>query len=217
MSFGDGFLEHSLLELFERNLLEHRILLPAQLEQAPATMPHVRMHNGTIWNWNRALIGFEQDGSPHLRIEHRPMSASPTIADLFADTTLYIGLVHFLATMNVAPETRISFDQAKRNFYSAARKGLAAEVKWLTGATSPIAQLLRDGLQNQSFEATAQLGIDGEFLDACQQVISGRLENMQNGAAWQRRKFDQSAGNARDMLLEYAERQTQATPVHTWN
>ena len=102
VSFGDRYLEHSLLEMFESNL-HRRVLLPVELEEPPALMPHVRMHNGTIWNWNRPLIGFEADGQPHLRIEHRPMSASPSMADLFADVSFYLGLVNYLANLQDPP------------------------------------------------------------------------------------------------------------------
>jgi hypothetical protein len=43
-------------------------------------LPHLRLHNGTIWRWNRPLLGFEANGTPHLRIEHRVMPAGPSIA-----------------------------------------------------------------------------------------------------------------------------------------
>ncbi len=135
VSFGDQFLQESLFELFEHNFQHHRVLLPVHIEQAPARMPYVRMHNGTIWNWNRALIGFEADGQPHLRIEHRPMSASPSLADLFADLSFYLGLVHYLATLPEPIESQINFNSARHNFYVAAKSGLAAQIQWLDGRT----------------------------------------------------------------------------------
>ncbi len=118
VTFGSQYLEHSMLELFESNLANHRVLLPSVTEEALDKLPHVRMHNGTLWNWNRGLLGFEADGQPHLRIEHRPMSASPSLDDLFADLMFYLGTTHALASSKEKPEACLPFDQAKRNFYA---------------------------------------------------------------------------------------------------
>lgn len=32
----------------------------------PDRVPHLRLHNGTLWSWNRPLIGFEDNGQPHV-------------------------------------------------------------------------------------------------------------------------------------------------------
>ena len=36
----------------------------------------LRLHNGTIYRWNRACYGIT-DGKPHLRIENRVMPVGP--------------------------------------------------------------------------------------------------------------------------------------------
>lgn len=216
VTFGDAYVDDSLLELFEHNALKHRILLPADLQRAPSTMPYVRMHNGTIWNWNRALIGFENDGSPHLRIEHRPMSASPSIADLFADTTFYLCLAHHFATSAVALESLVPFETAHENFYAGARFGLSANISWLDGRTDTIAELLSSGIAQAAFDAGAELGIESNFLRACEETIRGRLETKQNGATWQRRKYSEYHGDVARLLLDYEANQDSGHPVHTW-
>ncbi len=40
----------------------------------------LRLHNGTIYRWNRACYGIT-DGKPHLRIENRVMPAGPSTLD----------------------------------------------------------------------------------------------------------------------------------------
>ena len=62
-------------------------------DSSPNKFSHVRFHNGTIWRWNRPLIGFDHDGQVHLRIEHRVVPAGPTIKDCVANAALFFGLV----------------------------------------------------------------------------------------------------------------------------
>jgi len=38
----------------------------------------LRMHNGTVWRWNRACYGVA-DGIAHLRIENRALPSGPTV------------------------------------------------------------------------------------------------------------------------------------------
>ena len=92
VSMGSNYLERSCLEIFEENLRDHPPLLPISFDDAPEALHHLRLHNGTIWRWNRPLVGFDADGSPHLRIEQRILPAGPTIADMMANTALYLGL-----------------------------------------------------------------------------------------------------------------------------
>ena len=66
-------------------------------DDPPATLRHLRLHNGTIWRWNRPLIGFDPNGVPHLRIEHRVLPAGPTICDMIANAALYLGLARYVA------------------------------------------------------------------------------------------------------------------------
>ncbi|MEO8271326.1 MAG: hypothetical protein ABI557_16510, partial [Aureliella sp.] len=175
VSFGRAYLEESLMELFEDNFKYHGILLPAPVDEAPARMPHVRMHGGTIWNWNRPLIGFEADGRPHLRIEHRPMSASPSLSDLFADLLFYLGLTHYLARLPECPESQLEFTQTRENFYAAAKFGLAAEVVWSDGRKWALTELVQGLLLPSAIEAMAELGIPESQIKDTEDGFAGGL------------------------------------------
>lgn len=216
VSFGTRYLRESLLELFQQTAT-HRVMLPVEIEQAPAKMPYVRMHNGTTWNWNRPLIGFEADGHPHLRIEHRPMSASPSMLDLFADVAFYLGLVHWLAGYDPRIETLLAFDDAKSNFYAAAKSGLKASVRWIDGRTYPIDTLIRETVLEPAVEAMHELGIAADSVRGFHEILSARIETGQNGAAWQLRKFSECDEDPRQLLLEYEANQRTSQPVHSWN
>ncbi len=217
VSFGRRYLENSLIELFEDNASFHRPLLPVEIEQAPARMPHVRLHGGAVWNWNRALIGFEADGQPHLRIEHRPMSASPSLHDLFADMRFYLGLVHYLANLSISPESQIAFDVAKQNFYSGARHGLRGSVQWLDGRQYCIADLLQSELLPRALDGMVALNMASSMIEQCGECLQGRIESQQNGAQWQRIAFDSCQPNLQQLLESYMSHQLSGHPVHTWS
>ncbi len=188
VTFGGGYIRESLLELFAENLAHYPPLLPVDLSAEPAErLPHLRLHNGTIWRWNRPLLGFEPDGTPHLRIEHRVMPAGPSIPDTIANAALYYGLIHELARMTPPVSAMLDFARCRANFYAAARDGLRAEVVWLNGRRLPLRQLLLEELLPLARRGLRALEIDAadaaEYLD----LIAARVESGRTGADWQRR------------------------------
>lgn len=89
VSFGSGYIKESILECFEENLKDFYILLPI-IEKDDGTLSHLRLHNGTIWRWNRPLLGFNEQGLPHIRIEHRAILAGPTFIDMIANAAFFM-------------------------------------------------------------------------------------------------------------------------------
>ncbi|MFQ5483657.1 MAG: hypothetical protein ACE5ER_12970, partial [Nitrospinaceae bacterium] len=55
VTFGSGFCRESILELFLENLHGVPVLLPMVFDEDPHWLSHLRLHNGTIWRWNRPL------------------------------------------------------------------------------------------------------------------------------------------------------------------
>ncbi len=188
VTFGSGYIRESLLELFAENRAYYPPLLPVDLSAEPVErLPHLRLHNGTIWRWNRPLLGFELDGTPHLRIEHRVMPAGPSIPDTIANAALYYGLIYELARMTPPVGAMLDFAHCRANFYAAARDGLRAEVVWLNGRRLPLRQLLLEELLPLARRGLRALDIDAadaaEYLD----LIAARVESGGTGADWQRR------------------------------
>lgn len=216
VSFGVRYAERSVLECFEANSDRYPILLPRLSEEPAEALRHLRLHNGTIWRWNRPLVGFEPDGRPHLRIEHRVAPAGPTPRDAVANAAFYFGLVTALARSPEPPEARLDFGTARANFYEAARYGLAARVTWLDGRRGSLAELLRDHLLPQAAEGLAQLGVlpteTAEWLG----ILRGRLASGRNGAAWQRGWVGRHGRDMLALTLACRDRQCQDRPVHEW-
>jgi len=116
VTFGSGYADRSLEECFLENRTHYPIMLPLAMDEISEHLAHLRLHNGTIWRWNRALIGFDGPGQPHLRIEQRVPPAGPTMVDMAANMGFYYGLVEALATSAIAPEGRLLFATARANF-----------------------------------------------------------------------------------------------------
>ncbi len=77
VNFGFRYAKRSIMETFQANLDRYPVLMPQLMDEPLERLAHLRLHNGTIWRWNRPLIGFDESGRPHLRIEHRVLPFGP--------------------------------------------------------------------------------------------------------------------------------------------
>ncbi len=215
VSFGSGYARHSLMEVFHENAEHFPVLLPVELEEAAERFSHLRLHNGTIWRWNRPLVGFDEDGTAHLRIEHRVLPAGPSVPDTIANAALFFGLSSFLASLEEAPERQLDFAQVRDNFYAAARYGLNAGITWMDGRHGRISELLVQ-LLPQAMEGLLQLGCDRAKSEYYLSIIEQRLLSGQTGAAWQLKWMDKHGEDAASLVAAYLERQDSGLPVHRW-
>ncbi len=215
VTFGSGYVRRSLMELFEENLQHYPVLLPEDFGEDPQ-LHHLRLHNGTIWRWNRPLVGFDAAGRPHLRIEHRVVPAGPSIIDAMANAAFYYGLVTSLAGEAVPPESRLPFNQARDNFYSAARHGLRAAIRWQDDRTHAMPDLIRDALLPLARAGLEQLGVAVDDREQLLAIIAERNATGQNGAAWQRAWVARHGRDMTALTAAYLERQESGEPVHLW-
>jgi len=217
VGFGSGYARESLFECFQENLDHFPVLLPMRFEGADEQMQHLRLHNGTIWRWNRPLIGFDAGGRPHLRIEHRVMAAGPTVADLIANAAFCYGLLEYLAHMPTPPEQELPFTQARDNFYLAARHGLGATVSWLGGHKGALRGLILDELLGLARVGLRRLEVDAADIRTYMGIVEERVRSGQTGAAWQRAWVQRHGRDMRALTDAYARRQNTARPVHEWD
>ena len=216
VSFGTGYLHESLMECFQENLEHYPPLLPERFDEGDETLPHVRLHNGTIWRWNRPLLGFDDDGTPHLRIEHRVVPGGPSIPDLIANAAFFFGLVQSLGNSEMAAELQLSFADARDNFYSAARDGFEAQVRWLDGRRGKMQVLLAEHLLAQARQGLHALAIDPADIAYYLGIIEERVRKGCNGAVWQRAYVAEHGANMAGLVEAYRERQNSGRPVHEW-
>ena len=217
VSFGTGYAKNSLFECFVENEQHFPILLPIAFEEEDCRMCHLRLHNGTIWRWNRPLIGFDDDATPHLRIEHRVLPGGPTVIDSIASAAFFYGLVHALATRDVAPEVQLPFAVARDNFYAAARDGLDAHITWLDGRKLPSQTLLLDQLLPLAGYGLDLLDIDAEERDLYLAIVKERVRNACTGSSWQRAWVARHGRDMQALTEAYYTRQQSGEPVHEWD
>ena len=214
-SFGSGYAGYSLLECFRENAERFEPLLPVRLSEDREGLPHLRLHNGTIWRWNRPIVGFDEDGRLHLRTEHRPMGAGPSVADMMAHLGFAIGLMAALGSDADPPEQRLPFDVARRNFYAAARDGLEAQLQWIDGRVLPAEELLLE-LLPRAHAGLLGLGVDTPLADGWMALLEARLAKRLSGARWQLARLDALGGDLAAMTLDYVRHQASGEPLHLW-
>jgi gamma-glutamyl:cysteine ligase YbdK (ATP-grasp superfamily) len=225
VSFGSGYARNSIMECFTENLDHFPVLLPTHFDSSPEKFEHLRLHNGTLWRWNRPLIGFDDNGKPHLRIEQRVASAGPTIIDSIANAAFYYGLTQALCEKDIAPESELSFAQARDNFYACAQHGLDAHLVWLDGQKHQAQSLLLKVLLPMAHAGLASLGVSDADSSRYLGVIEARVRNACNGAAWQRafvatldtKSATNNGSNMQQLLSAYLQRQHSGAPVHEWD
>ena len=216
VTFGSGYVRQSVFECFAENEQHYPLLLPMQFHDGLDQMSHVRLHNGTIWRWNRPLIGFDYDGIPHLRIEHRVIPGGPTIPDMIANAAFYFGLVQSLMAMETPPDQLLEFSVARDNFYTAAKLGLDAHVTWLDERRGSVRQLMQEQLLPQARQGLQQLEIDAADIDRYLGIIEGRLQTGQTGSVWQREYVARHGKDLAAMTQAYHAHQEKGAPVHEW-
>lgn len=219
VGFGSGYARHSLLEPFLENLDGYPPILPVDFHEPDEKLAHLRLHNGTIWRWNRPLVGFDPEtDQPSLRIEHRTMSAGPTTIDTMANIAFYLGLARGLSNMENPPELALPFEQARDNFYQAAIGGLNADVSWIDGRQ----YTLRD-LCLKEFLPLARRGLQDLQVDAqsialyIDETLAPRIESGQNGAQWQKAFIQKHGKDFTAMTKTYAANRESGQPVWKWD
>ncbi len=215
VTFGKSYLQKSLVEYFEENVANYPVLLPVQLEGEKEKLQHLQLHNGTIWRWNRALIGFNGE-RPHIRIEHRVIPAGPSIVDSIANASLFFGMVQALGSSSTPPESLIPFEVASKNFYTAAKHGLESEISWFGGKKIGIKKLMLERLIPAAKEGLEELKIDPEDIAFYLNIIRERLQSGQNGTTWQRSYVKKHRRSMTELYFAYLKNQQSGKAVHEW-
>ncbi|MCK4833897.1 MAG: glutamate--cysteine ligase [Gammaproteobacteria bacterium] len=217
VSFGSDYVRDSMYECFQENLDHFPILLPVHYEAAIERVKYLRLHNGTIWRWNRPLIGFDEDHTPHLRIEHRVCAAAPTTIDNIANIAFYYGLVHYYATTEKPPEYTMPFTDAKDNFYRAAQIGIKHKTTWFNKKTDTLQKIILDKLLVEAETGLYKLGINQQDSKRYLSIIEQRVEKNRTGSEWQLNFLNAHQDDRTLLTLNYQKNQRSGRPVHEWD
>lgn len=216
VTFGSGYVNQSIFECFRENLDHYPILLPDHSDNPAKEFSHVRLHNGTLWRWNRPLIGVE-DNNYHIRIEHRVVPSGPSVVDAMANAAFYYGLASHFIHSEIAPETLLPFNQARDNFYHAARHGLDATVVWLDTKKYKLRNLILEKLIDLAATGLQDSSVSAADISRYLEIIRNRTEKNLNGANWQRGFVSRYGKDMQSLTRAYIDRQNSGEPVHSWD
>lgn len=216
VTFGSGYLRESIAEAFQENLNHFPILLPSHLPDNDPSLPHLRLHNGTIWRWNRPILGIDADGSFNLRIEHRSLPAGPTLEDMLANAAFLLGLIEHLVSGAGNGHGTLPFATARDNFYAAARYGLKSRLHWQDEQPQPARQLILHHLLPYAADGLDRLGIDGTERDHLLGIVAARVQLGQTGSIWQQRWVERHGRDMKGLTRAYLNWQRTGLPVHNW-
>jgi gamma-glutamyl:cysteine ligase YbdK (ATP-grasp superfamily) len=201
VNFGQGWVRQGALELFSEVVRIYSPLLPVcepcpppehkQSREDPPSLAELRLHQSTVWLWNRPVYDNVDGG--HLRIEMRALPAGPTAVDMAANAAFLIGLAEGVKDdiNHILPA--IPFAIAEYNFYRAAKHGLNARLVWpdrrQSGyAEQPVSNIVAR-LLPIALEGLTSIGISSAEAERYLGVIERRLERRQTGATWQLAKL----------------------------
>ena len=216
VSFGSAYARSSIMECFTENLQHFPVLLPELFTESVEKFEHLRLHNGTIWRWNRPLIGFDEDDTPHIRIKHRTPSAGPTIIDTIANAAFYYGLTKDLCDEITGQSIPLAFNHAKDNFYQAARFGLDSQIVWFDGEKHNLQKLILSDLLPRARKGLQSLHINAQDIATYLGIIEQRIANKQTGSQWQRQFMQQADASLQSMTEAYLDLQYSEVPVSRW-
>lgn len=229
--FGDHWIDKSVIEIFKEDIARFRVILTTEFEADPIGMVHrgevpqlnaLRLHNGTVYRWNRACYGISENGKPHLRIENRVIPSGPTVLDEVANAAFFFGIMSRLSHSIDDIREHFSFSDVKSNFMSAARDGLRAQQVWFDERQLPAQRLITEELLPVAEQGLQEASIDPDDIERYLGVIDRRVTTGRTGARWQLQSLEnmKDSGSQHERLRaltkSVVEQQQTGKPVADW-
>ncbi len=228
--FGERWIT-SIFDLFEENVRYFPALLPEVSDEDPVAvldggaapkLQELRLHNGTIYRWNRPVYAVE-DGRPHVRVENRVLPAGPTVLDVVANAAFFHGALLALLHDERPVWSKMTFPTAEENFTHCHRYGLDARVYWPGLGEVTVDELILRRLLPLAHEGLASAGVDAALRDRYLGIIEQRVKTGINGAAWQVatvKALEERGADRMTALIGMVERYCDGMhsnePVHLW-
>ncbi len=235
VSFGHGWVRQGAYELFAEAVALHPPLLPVMGLEDPLEcvwqgklprLEELRLHQGTVWRWNRAIYDASADG--HVRVELRTLPSGPTPIDMAANAAFLIGLTLGMRHRIEKILHQFPFEYAHRNFYRSAEYGIDAMLVWPNTATHGLRERSLCDIAKELLPVAAdgleEAGVHQDEVRRMLKVVRDRLQARMNGARWQLRRLKhyEQQGLTRSMALvhmleDYIQTARTDTPVSRWN
>lgn len=231
VSFGNNWLDHSIMEIYKEDIARFRVLLSADVEEdslgliAEGKAPKLRalqVHNSTVYRWNRPCYGISDSGKPHLRIENRVLPSGPSVLDETANAAFWLGAMIGMHETCRDIRSQLSWEDVRDNFSKAAKFGIDTNFNWFKDKKVTPCDLILEELLPLSRKGLHSRNVNSADIDRYLGVIEERAKRHMNGARWQLRAFTKLIKEVeRDeavtvLTASIVENQSQNKPVHTW-
>ncbi len=232
VSFGRHWVRESALEIFREDIARFRTLLSTEMDGDPfdaladgraPSLKALRLHNSTVYRWNRVCYGVSDNGRPHLRIENRILPSGPTPRDEVANAAFWFGLVSGALSEYGDISQHLRFEDAQTNFFGAAQNGLNAQLVWTGGRLAPASTLILETMLPLARAGLAGSGLDAADIDRYLDVIEERVRSGRTGSQWQLSSLASIAGRGplserlSAVTAALIRREETGQPVHTWD
>jgi CBS domain-containing protein len=117
---------------------------------------------------------------------------------------------------------RMVFDDAKMNFFRAARHGLDAHFQWIDGQSLSATSLILDQLLPLARQGLSSANLAGEDIDKYLGIVEERTRCGQTGARWMMKSLSENGNSAsrdagrRRLTASMLTNQKEGNPIHSW-
>lgn len=230
VGFGKNWLDVSPAEIFKDIVSRYNIFFNQDIEEDSVesvkngkipNLNALKLHNGTVYKWNRACYGISNN-LPHLRIENRYIPSGPTVLDEMANAAFWLGLMRQIPEQYKNVSQKMNFEDARFNFYKAARTCLDNHFKWF-GKSYSAAELIQKELIPIAREGLNLAKVNQRDINRLLEVIEKRVAEHTNGSRWMTKNFSEllhmsTPGEASLNLTKAIYiNESFGAPVHTWS
>ena len=231
VNFGVDWLKDSILEIYKEDIARFRVLLSADIKEDSQLLikenkvPKLRalqVHNSTVYRWNRPCYGISDNGKPHLRIENRVLPAGPTTLDEVSNAAFWLGAMTGYGNEYDDITAKMSFAEARDNFFKASRYGIDTKFTWLNDKKISAQDLILNEMIPMAEEGLKSRKVDSGDIDKYLGIIKERTKKHTTGARWMLRSFtDLIEKVPRDEAVSIltstmVKNQAESKPVHEW-
>lgn len=230
VTFGNDWLNDSILEIYQEDIARYRVILSSDVDEdvenllqegkTPELMA-LQVHNGTVYRWNRPCYGIS-NGKPHLRIENRVFPSGPTVTDEIANAAFWLGLLNGMDKEYPDIRNNLEFDDARMNFFAASKLGMDTKFRWTDDKRYTAVDLITKELLPLAKEGLEKAGVDSGDISSYLDIIGERAEAGKTGSYWMVKSYNSLLKSVtREQALTAVtnamiKNQKKGEPAHKW-
>lgn len=231
VSFGADWANNSIMDIYREDIARFNVLMGFEIDEDSVEkvkaneVPELyglRMHNSTVYRWNRPCYGISDNGKPHLRIENRILPSGPSTIDEIANAALWLGAMKGMDSAYEDIRDHMSYEDVRDNFFKAARTGIDSKFNWQGDSKINATDLILQEIIPLAKAGLERMKVDSADIDTYMGIIEERTKMHTTGARWTLRAFTglkkiSSTDEALHALTaSMYDHQSKGLPIHQW-